>query len=96
MAVVGVADQYLILLGITLLFSVLALIEDESNPKNLIIEFLAAVTWFASAYAHFSVGDTTSYLTVPVTWLFVGFGLIFALSGVMDSLQLMTKRRIQI
>ena len=73
MAVVGVADQYLILMAITLLFTVLALVFHES----LVVNLLACISWLISAVAHFATGDQTSALTTSLVWLFFGFAIIF-------------------
>jgi len=73
MAVVGVADQYMIMMAISLLFTVLAL----AYNKNLLLGLLAGISWLISSIAHFSVGSQTSPLTSALAYLFLGFGFIF-------------------
>ena len=82
MAVVGVADQYLVVIAITLLFSVLGIFETEASPRKVILQWIAAVCWFVSGYMHFLSGDITSVFTVAPTYLFAAIGLIFTLSAI--------------
>ena len=82
MAVVGVADQYLILIAITLLFTVLGISETEASPRKIILQMITAICWFVSAYVHLLSGDITSIITVAPTYLFGGLGLVFSLSAI--------------
>lgn len=68
------ADQYMIMMAVTLLFTVLNL----AYSKSIVLGLLASVSWMISALGHFAVGDKTSGLTPALGWLFVGFSLIFA------------------
>ena len=88
MAVVGVADQYLILMAIALLFTVLALVFD----KNIILELLAGITWVISSIAHFATGDQTSALTSSLSWLFLAFGIIFITVAIYNSALLLNRK----
>lgn len=89
MAVVGVADQYMIMMAITLLFTVLALAYDE----NKLLGLLAALSWFLSALGHFSMGDKTSALTWGLAWLFVGIGLLFTIETIIKTARLLREKR---
>lgn len=89
MAVVGVADQYMILMAITLLFTVLAI----SYRKNLVLGLLAGVTWMTSAISHFAIGDKTSALTWGLAWLFVGIGTIFIVRVVINTTRTLEDER---
>lgn len=72
MAVVGVADQYMIMMAISLLFTVLAIAYRE----NYLLGLIAGLSWLTSSLAHFAVGDKTSPLTSALAYLFLGFGII--------------------
>ena len=76
MAVVGVADQYMIMMAVTLLFTVLAL----TYRKNVVLGLLASISWLIAGLAHMSVGDQTSHLTAALPWLYWAFGMIFAVN----------------
>ena len=73
MAVVGVADQYMIMMAISLLSTVLAL----AYNKDLLLGLLAGISWLISSLAHFAVGSQTSPLTPALAYLFLAFGIIF-------------------
>ena len=87
MAVVGVADQYLILMAIALLFTVLALVFDK-----ILLELLAGITWLISSIAHFAAGDQTSALTISLSWLFLAFGIIFITVAIYNSALLLNRK----
>jgi len=89
LAVVGVADQYMILMAITLLFTLLALLFHESKTLSLI----AGVSWLVSAVGHFSIGDQTSPLTISLALLFLGFGILFVLKTIFETLKLLESNR---
>ena len=88
MAVVGVADQYLILMAIGLLFTVLALVLD----KNILLELLAGITWLIGSIAHFAIGDQTSALTTSLSWLFFAFGVFFITVAIYHSALLLNQK----
>ena len=73
MAVVGVADQYMIMMAISLLFTVLSI----AYNKNVVLGLLAGISWLISSLAHFTVGSQTSPLTPALSYLFLAFGFIF-------------------
>lgn len=73
MATVGVADQYMIMIAVTLLFTVLAI----AYEKKIIFTLLAAISWFISGFGHLAVGDKTSVLTANLPLMFMIFGILF-------------------
>lgn len=89
MAYVTLSDQYMILLAITLIFTVLALIFDEENWKKVTLQWFSGITWIVSAFANFLVGDTTNFITIPLTYLFISFGIVFVIVGFYNSIQAM-------
>lgn len=89
MAVVGVADQYMILMAITLLLTILSL----SYRKNMVLSALTAVAWFVSGLGHFAVGDPTSILTQALALFFVGLSLLFAVRTVVGVVGWMREKR---
>lgn len=89
MAVVGVSDQYMIMLTVTLLFTVLAL----AFEKKLTLGLLAAIAWFMSALGHLAVGDKTSVLTSALPLIFFVFGFLFSLKVVLQALSMFKEKR---
>lgn len=89
MATVGVADQYMIMIAVTLLFTVLAL----AYEKKLTLGLLAAIAWFVSALGHLTVGDKTSVLTSALPLIFFVFGFLFALRVTLQSLAMFKEKR---
>ena len=85
-AVVSVADQYMIMMAIALLFTVLALALHE----KLLLSGLAGLTWFMVSFMHMAVGDTTSILTPNLGWLFFGLGIVFTVYTIYESMMLWT------
>lgn len=81
MSTVDTTTQYLVIVALTLLFSVLAILETEVNPRKIILQWIAAISWFVSGYIHFLSGDITSVFTVAPTYLFAAIGLVFTLSA---------------
>jgi len=80
MAVVGVADQYMIMMAISLLFTVLTI----ANRENYVLSLIASVCWVTSCLANFAVGDKTSPLTTILSWLFLAFALILISNTVIE------------
>lgn len=89
MAVVGVADQYMIMMAITLLFTVLAIAYTERSLFTL----LAGISWLISSIGHFGIGDKTSALTFSLAWLYLGFGIIFIVKYVISIASMRRERR---
>jgi hypothetical protein len=67
--------QYVLLICITIIFSVLAL---ERN--SITFHLLAAFTWFITALGHLAIGTLESPLTSTLAFLYLGIGLIFTVS----------------
>ena len=89
MAVVGVADQYMIMMAITLLFTVFGL----AYNKKTVLTLVAGISWLISGLANFSVGDQTSPLTIGLSWLFLGIGFIFIVKTMQQALKTMREKR---
>lgn len=89
MAVVGVADQYMILIAITLLFTILAL----AYEKKITLGLLAAIAWFVTALGHLAVGDKTSVLTASLPLIFFVFGFLFSLRVTLQALDMFKEKR---
>lgn len=64
-------DQYIIMVGITLLFTVLAL-----AWRKITLTLLASMCWFISAATHLAASPATSPL-FGLVWLYFGIGTIF-------------------
>lgn len=89
MTTVSVADQYMIMMAITLLFTVLGL----AYTKKTVLSLLAGISWLISALAHFAVGNQTSPLTPMLSWLFVGIGIIFIVKTIVDVFKAWSNKR---
>lgn len=79
MTSVLVSDQYMVMIAITLFFTVFAL-----TRRSVTLDALAAFCWFAMAAAHLIVGDLTSPLTTTLPWLYFGIGLLFFVVFIRD------------
>lgn len=80
MSVVNVSDQYVMMMAVTLLFTVLGL----AFSRKVGLTLLAGISWLASALANFAIGDQTSPLTFSLSWLFLGIGFVFIVKTVVD------------
>jgi len=89
MPVVGVADQYMILMAISLLFTVLGL----AYNRKTVLTLLAGISWLISALANFAVGNQVSPLTPMLSWLFLGFGIIFIVKTIVDVFKSYSQKR---
>lgn len=89
MATVGVADQYMIMIAVTLLFTILAI----SYEKKITFGLIAAVAWFVSALGHLAVGDKTSGLTASLPWIFILFGILFTIKVIMQVVDMLRPKR---
>ena len=86
MTSVTVVDQYIVLLAITLAFTFLALSFDEYDWKHIMLQWFASLTWIVSAFSNMQVGEVNGILTINLTYLFGGFGLIFSIVALYNSL----------
>ena len=93
MALADIATQYIIIIWTTLLFSVLAIMENELNGKNVILQYFAGVLWILSGFAHFIAGEQTSALTFAVSYLFYGFATIFIVAAFYNTLMMVKMKR---
>ena len=93
MALIDQTTQYIIIIVATLLFTVLALLEEEQNGKNVILQYFAGVMWILSAFAQFVIGDVTSILGFGMSYLFLGFGFLFLIAGFYNSFNILKTQR---
>jgi len=75
--------SYIIIFGLTVIFTVFALTMQEYAYK-LLLKLIAATCWFIMAVIQFILGGTTSALTIPISSLFTIFGFIFCFSTIDD------------
>jgi len=78
LAVVAEADQYIILVAITLLLTIMSIAWRES----ITLSMLATLSWIVSTLGSFSVGSQTSSLTTVLAYLSLAFALIFGVRTV--------------
>jgi hypothetical protein len=80
--------QYVLLIGVTLLFSILAISRD-----SITLSLMASFTWFIAALAHLALGEPSSLLTVSLAMFYFGIGLIFTISTVDKTLSYLKDKR---
>lgn len=73
--------QYMSLLGITIIFTIIALTMQE---HRVLYKVLSGICWFTTAITQFILGDVTGALTIPLTMLFFSFGFLLILSSTLD------------
>lgn len=81
--VVSEAVQYVTVLGLSIVFSVLALVIQE-NTYRLTLKIIASLCWFIFALTQFMFIGGSAVMAVPLAMLFLGFGFVFAASIVTD------------
>ena len=91
MAVVGVADQWMVLMAITLLWAILAI----SYRDNKTLQLLAGISWFISSLGTFAIGDKTSVLTISLSLLFSGFGILFVVKAALGYVEKLEEKKQQ-
>ncbi len=74
--------QYIFLIAITILFTVLAL-----NRESILLHASSAFMWFFTALIHIIIGEQTSALTSTLPFLYFGVGFIFSVSTTYKALQ---------
>jgi len=79
------ADQYMILIGISLFFTALTIVK-----RTVILELLATICWWISAAVHLIAAP--SVLSI-LSWLWFGFGVVFFLLFWVDIFQLFVIRK---
>ena len=84
----AISDQYMVLIGVTLLFTVFAI-----ASHTVITHLLAALCWFASTFANMALSQQGTLLQTTLSYLFIGFGLIFAFSTLQQTYDLITERK---
>ena len=68
-------DQYIVVLGITLLFTVLAIFR-----RTPVLDAMAMIFWWATAGAHLVASPSTSPLfTISLLWMTLGFVFLILL-----------------
>jgi len=86
---VEVTDQYLIMMAISFLFTVLSVLFRE----KIVLTLLAGICWLISSLANFAVGDQTSPLTSALSLLFLAFGIIFVVKTVINIAHMRYEKR---
>jgi len=72
-------DQYAILLGITILFTLLAIYR-----RTPLADLIAWVCWFVCATCHLLASPLNSPL-LPVAFIYVAFGFVFLILSIADT-----------
>lgn len=81
--VVSETVQYVTILGLSIVFSVLALVIQE-NTYRLVLKVSASLCWFILSLTQFLFLGGSATMAVPLAMLFLGFGFVFAASIVTD------------
>ncbi len=80
---ISTAIQYVVMLGVTIVFSVIALVMEEKQ-KAIFLKCLSGLCWFISGLVHFISGSFNDPLTYGLTSLFVAFGILYFLLAIGD------------
>lgn len=80
--------QYILLMGITIIFTTIAL-----NRDSITFSLLAAFTWFVASLGHLAIGQLDSPLTAALAMLYVGIGIVFTVSTLDKTLAFMKESR---
>ncbi len=81
------ADNYMIIIGISLFFTAVAMVR-----RTIILELLATLCWWVSAIIHLIAAPSALY---AISWLWLGFGIIFFLVFWFDIWQIFIVRKKQ-
>ena len=80
--------QYILLMGITIIFTSIALSRD-----SITFSLLAAFTWFVASSGHLAIGQLDSPLTAALAMHYDGKGLVFTVNTVDKTLAYMKESR---
>lgn len=73
--------MYVIVFGVTILFSLIAI----DHPKEEVhYKFIAALCWFIFSLVHFILTLSLGTLAYAITILWLGFGLVFTFMGIQE------------
>jgi uncharacterized membrane protein len=70
--------QYTVVFAITIIFTAISLTLDIYPALTKLI---AGLCWFIMGLLQFVLGGAQSVLTIPLTFLFIAFGLVFWFFG---------------
>ena len=82
--------QFITILGVTLAFTVFSFMDIE---QRLTMKVIAGICWFVMSLTTFFFFGTGQLLSVPLTFMFLAFGMISMFSIVTDFKQ---KKRDQV
>ena len=71
--------QYQMLLFMAIVFTVLSMVLSEVDWKHIALQWFASFTWFCSAFGNMAMGESNTFLTLMLTYLYAAFGLIFSI-----------------
>jgi hypothetical protein len=80
--------QYILLFGITIVISIVAL-----NRDSITFHLLAAVAWFSATLGHLMIGETTSPLTWALAFLYLAIGFTFTLTTMQQTLDFLKAKK---
>lgn len=73
--------QFVAVFVITLVFSMASLMNTE---YRIMLKVIAGISWFIMALTQYYYFGGSQLLAYPLTFLFLGFGLVFSFSIVSD------------
>lgn len=73
---------YMVLIGITLIFSAITI-----GRRSVTMSFISAFCWIGCSWAHLMLGEVGGALTLGLTWLYFGLGMIFLVIGIVLAIQ---------
>ena len=73
------------LLLMAIVFTVMAVSLHEMDWKHIALQWFASITWLCSALGNMAMGEPNTFMTLMLTYLFLAFGLIFAVVALFNS-----------
>lgn len=70
--------MYGLVFAVTLVFTMVSLNKD----KEVYFKWFAGICWFVLALVNFISNAATGFLTIPVSFLWLGIGLVFSVWGI--------------
>ena len=77
--------QYQMLLFMAIVFTVLSMVLSEVDWKHITLQWFASFTWICSAFANMAMGESNTFLTLMLTYLYAAFGLIFSIAALFNA-----------
>jgi CHASE2 domain-containing sensor protein len=88
---ISIDTTYLVLLIVTLAFTILALSKEDKQAR-MPIEIISVICWFVSGLIQFIGGGLNDLVSIGLTSLYIGIGIIMTLFIIKDASELKEER----